>query len=79
MEMTKRKVEQVEGKKVSFSVEDAQSILQEEEQRNMLDGQAEVQEVLDRRNLRIAISMTLLENGRNIPNIQLVPRQQQQQ
>ena len=74
MEMTKRKVEQVEGEKVSFSVEDAQSILQEEEQRNMRDGQAEVQEVLDRRNLRIAVSMTLLDDGRNISNIQLLPR-----
>ncbi len=72
--MTKRKVEQVEGEKVSFSVEDAQSILQEEEQRNMRDGQAEVQEVLDRRNLRIAVSMTLLDDGRNISNIQLLPR-----
>ncbi len=74
--MTKRKVEQVEGEKVSFSVEDAQSVLQEESQKNIQDASAEIQEVLDRRNLRLLISMTILEDGRNIPNIQLVPRQQ---
>ena len=74
--MTKRKVEQVDGEKVSFSVEDAQSVLQEESQKNIQDASAEIQEVLDRRNLRLLISMTILEDGRNIPNIQLVPRQQ---
>ncbi len=59
---------------VRFSVEDAQNVLQEEAQRNIQDGQAEIQEVLDRRNLRLLISMTILEDGRNIPNIQLVPK-----
>ena len=75
--MTKRKVEQVEGEeeRISFSVEDAQSVLQEESQKNIQDASAEIQEVLDRRNLRLLISMTILEDGRNIPNIQLVPRQ----
>lgn len=76
MEMTKRKVEQVEGEeeRISFSVEDAQSVLQEESQKNIQDASAEIQEVLDRRNLRLYISMTSFEDGRNIPNIQLVPK-----
>lgn len=74
--MTKRKVEQVEGEeeRISFSVEDAQSVLQEESQKNIQDASAEIQEVLDRRNLRLYISMTSFEDGRNIPNIQLVPK-----
>ncbi len=65
-----------EKEQIRFSVEDAQNILQDEAERNMQDGQAEIQEILDRRNLRIAVSMTSFEDGRNVPNIQLVPRQQ---
>ncbi len=68
-------VTEEEKEQVRFSVEDAQNVLQEDAQRNVEDGQAEVQEVLDRRNLRLSVSMTSFEDGRNIPNVQLVPRQ----
>jgi hypothetical protein len=60
---------------VRLSVEDAQSVLAEETQRNVEAAGAEIQEILDRRNLRISISMVLLEDGRNVPNIALMPRQ----
>ncbi len=78
MEMTENKenmVTEEEKEQVRFSVEDAQNVLQEDAQRKVEDGQAEVQEVLDRRNLRLSVSMTSFEDGRNIPNVQLVPRQ----
>ncbi|KKN65321.1 hypothetical protein LCGC14_0483040 [marine sediment metagenome] len=70
--------EQETKEPVRFNSDDAKNLLVEESQRNVADGAAEVQEVLDRRNLRISVSMTSFEDGRNVPNIQLVPRQDRQ-